>query len=248
VSRAVLWTLLLGAIGGFVDAVGFITLYHLFTAHMSGNSVWFGSAFGLGEWRVSLHHLFPIPLFVLGVAVGTIAVDAAHRRGLRAPFVPALLVEAVFLTCFTIFGSAYVVDDAVRPPAAWAFYLLAALPAFAMGVQNAALRQVAGQTLHTTYITGVLQSMAENAVRYLYWLRRCVGRSGLAHAVRTSARQPELRAALAAFALWLAYIIGAIGGGFASHRWGLPALAIPVAVLIALIVIDLVHPRVDGSR
>lgn len=247
-SRPVLWTLLLGAIGGFVDAVGFLALFQLFTAHMSGNSVWFGAAFGLGEWRISLHHLFPIPLFVIGVAVGTIAVDVARRRQLRAPFVPALLIEATFLTGFTIFGSAYVVDDAVRPPALWAFYLLAALPAFAMGVQNAALRQVAGQTLHTTYITGVLQSMTENAVRYLYWLRRCAGRSGLGHALRSSAQQPELRAALAAFALWLAYVSGAIGGGFASHRWGLPALAVPVAVLIALIVTDLVRPRADGSR
>ena len=214
---------------------------------MSGNSVWFGAAFGLGEWRISLHHLFPIPLFVIGVAVGTIAVDVARRRQLRAPFVPALFIEAIFLTGFTIFGSAYVVDDAVRPAALWAFYLLAALPAFAMGVQNAALRQVAGQTLHTTYITGVLQSMTENAVRYLYWLRRCAGRGGLGHALRSSAQQPELRAALAAFALWLAYVSGAIGGGFASHRWGLPALAVPVAVLIALIVTDLVRPRADGS-
>ena len=103
------------------------------------------------------------------------------------------------------------------------------------------------QTLHTRDHRCPAEQ-TENAVRYLYWLRRCAGRSGLGHALRSSAEQPELRAALAAFALWLAYVSGAIGGGFASHRWGLPALAVPVAVLSALIVTDLVRPRADGSR
>ena len=227
---------------GFVDAVGFLALFHLFTAHMSGNSVWFGAAFGLGDWRIGLHHLFPIPLFVIGVAVGTIAVDVAQRRRLRAPFAPALLVEAGFLAGFTLFGSAYVVDDVVRPPTVGAFYLLAALPAFAMGLQNATLRHVAGQTLHTTYITGVLQSLAENAVRYLFWLRQQARQSGYLHALRAAATPPELRAAAAAAGLWLAYIAGAVGGGFASHRWGLPALALPVAVLAAIAAADLIRP------
>jgi hypothetical protein len=156
VSRPVLWTLLLGAIGGFVDAVGFLALFQLFTAHMSGNSVWFGAAFGLGEWRISLHHLFPIPLFVIGVAVGTIAVDVARRRQLRAPFVPALSSKRSFDRLHDL-RSAFVVDDAVRPPALWAFYSPAALPVFAMGVQNAALRQVAARPC-THVITGVPQS------------------------------------------------------------------------------------------
>lgn len=246
-SRAAFWTLLLGWVGGFVDAVGFLALFHLFTAHMSGNSVWFGAAFGLGDWRIGLHHLFPVPLFVIGVAVGTVVVDVAHRRRLRAPLAPALLVEAAFLAGFTLFGSAYVVDDAVRPPVLWAFYVLAALPAFAMGLQNATLHQVAGQTLHTTYITGVLQSMAENAVRYLGWLRQQARQRGYRQALRASAVQPQLRAAAAAAGLWIAYVAGAIGGGFASHRWGLPALAVPVAVLVALVAADLMRP-LAGER
>ena len=70
-SRAALQTVSLAAVGGYVDAVGFLTLFHVFTAHMSGNSVWFGSSLGLGDWRIGLHHLFPIPLFVVGVKLAT---------------------------------------------------------------------------------------------------------------------------------------------------------------------------------
>lgn len=241
-TRAALQTVSLAAVGGFVDAVGFLTLFHLFTAHMSGNSVWFGSAIGLGEWRLGLHHLFPIPLFVLGLIAGTIAVELALRRPLRAPFAPALLAEIALLLAFMLLGSAYVADGALRTESIWAFYALAALPAFAMGLQNATLRQIAGQTLHTTYITGVLQSMSEEAVRFGFWLREQGRGVGYGSALRAAAAQPSLRNAGRAGVLWLAYVGGAIGGGFASHRWALFALAMPIALLAVAAAADLSRP------
>jgi uncharacterized membrane protein YoaK (UPF0700 family) len=246
VSRAALWTLLLAWLGGFVDAVGFLTLFHLFTAHMSGNSVWFGAAIGIGNWRLGLHHLFPIPLFAIGVAIGAVAVELGRRRRLRAPFAPALLIEAALLTVFMLAGSAYVVDGSLRTAAVWTFYLLAALPALAMGLQNATLRQVAGQTLHTTYITGVLQSLAEDVVHYLFWLRQQVRGSGYREALRDSPAHPALRAAVASLLVWLAYITGAVSGGFTKHRWELHALALPIVVLAVIVAVDLAQP--DGSR
>ena len=247
-SRAALWTLLLAWVGGFVDAVGFLTLFHLFTAHMSGNSVWFGAAIGIGNWRLGLHHLFPIPLFVIGVAIGAVIVEVARRRRLRAPFAPALLVEVALLAVFMLVGSAYVVDGSLRTAAVWAFYMLAALPALAMGLQNATLRQVAGQTLHTTYITGVLQSLAEDGVHYLFWLREQVRGGGFRHALRASPAQPALRAAVASALVWLAYVTGAISGGFAKHGWELRALALPIAVLAVIIAVDLARPGASAQR
>ena len=237
-SRQAGWILVLASVGGFVDAVGFLTLFHLFTAHMSGNSVWFGSAIGLGDWRLGLHHLFPIPLFVLGVVVGTTIVELARRRALRTQFAPVLLLETVLLATFMAVGSACIVDGALRTEALWAFYALAAVPAIAMGMQNATLRQIAGQTVHTTYVTGVLQSFAEDLVRYGFWLcQRRGGGDG-----RGSLAHPALRAAAVSGLLWLAYVLGAIGGGLASHRWGLLGLAVPVAVLVAGTAADLMRP------
>ena len=246
-SRAALSTLLLAWVAGFVDAVGFLALYHLFTAHMSGNSVWFGASFGLAEWRPALHHLFPIPLFVAGVAAGTVALELARRRRLRAPFAPALLVEVGLLAVYMLIGSAYVVEGSVQTPAVWAFYLLAALPAVAMGLQNATLSHIAGQTLHTTYVTGVLQSLAEDGVRYLFWMRERSRAVGCRQALRGSSAHPALRAAAAAALLWLAYIAGAVSGGFAKHRWELHALALPIAVLAFVIAAHVARPGAPGE-
>ena len=241
-SRAALWTLLLAWVGGFVDAVGFLALFELFTAHMSGNSVWLGASFGLGDWRLGLHHLFPIPLFVVGVAVGTTMVELARQRRVRAPFVAPLLLEAVLLAGFMLAGSAFVVDGALRPQTVWAFYLLAALPALAMGLQNATLRRVAGQTLHTTYITGALQSFAEDGVHYLFWLREQTRAAGYRRALRGSPAQPALRAAAASALLWLAYVAGAVSGGFSKHEWELHALILPLGVLAVIVAVDIARP------
>jgi len=241
VSRATLWTLLLASLGGFVDAVGFLALFQMFTAHMSGNSVWLGASFGSGDWRLGLHHLFPIPLFILGVALGTIVVELARRGRLRAPFVPALIIEAALLTAFMLLGSACMVEGAIRPSAVWTFYLLAALPALAMGMQNTTLRTVAGLAVHTTYVTGVLQTLAEESARYL--LARADGRAAAVHG---SAVRASLRAAAAAALLWLAYVGGAVGGGFTKQYWQLYALALPVTVLAVIVVVDLARPAAEA--
>jgi uncharacterized membrane protein YoaK (UPF0700 family) len=247
VSRAALWTVLLAWVGGFVDAVGFLALFELFTAHMSGNSVWLGASFGLGNWRLGLHHLFPIPLFVIGIAIGTTMVELAGRRGVRARFAAPLLLECALLASFMLIGSAFVVDGALRPPTVAAFYALAALPALSMGLQNATLRRVAGQTLHTTYITGVLQSFAEDVVQLLFWVAGQMRAVGLGQALRGVPAQPLLRSATTAALVWLAYVGGAVSGGFSKHAWELQALLLPLAVLAVIAVVDLLRPGRGGE-
>ena len=240
-SRAALRTVALGWVGGFVDAIGFLALFSMFTAHMSGNSVWFGAAIGAGNWRVGLHHLFPIPLFATGLAAGAVTVELARRRRLRAPFAPALVIEMALLALFMLAGAPHMGDGSLRA-APGAFYGLAALPALAMGLQNATLSRVAGQTLHTTYITGVLQTLAESAVRYGFWLIREVRGHGWRPALRGSPGEPALRAAGAAALTWLAYAAGALGGGLATQYWELHALALPIALLMVIAGVDLAWP------
>jgi len=242
VSRAGLRTLALASVGGFVDAIGFLVLFNMFTAHMSGNSVWFGAAIGAGSWRIGLHHLFPIPLFATGLAAGAVTVELARRRRLRAPFAPVLMIEMALLALFVLAGAPHMADGSLRA-AAGAFYGLAALPALAMGLQNAVLSRDAGQTLHTTYITGVLQTLVESAVRYGFWLVREVRGHGWRPALRASPGEPALRAVRAAGLTWLAYVTGALGGGLAAQRWELHALALPIALLAVVAGVDLAWPE-----
>jgi uncharacterized membrane protein YoaK (UPF0700 family) len=108
-------------------------------------------------------------------------------------------------------------------------------------VQNAALRRVGPVKVHTTYITGMLTSAAEEGVQFLFWLRgrsrTHPGRLGLL--LRLASRQETFRGALLRLGLWLAYVAGAVAGAFAHLRLGLACLVVPLAVLAGIIGRDL---------
>ena len=84
-----LWpAILLAAVADFVDALGYVGLAHLFTAHLTGNAAAIGAHLGQGHWTESLLRLTPLPAFVLGGAVGTASVaeplnddERTRRRG-----------------------------------------------------------------------------------------------------------------------------------------------------------------------
>jgi len=91
-----------GAVAGCVDAVGYLVLSHVFTAHMSGNSVGFGAALGSGDWTEAFRRGFPIPLFVIGVATGGAIIEVGARRGLRRTMSLVLVIEESLLLAFMI--------------------------------------------------------------------------------------------------------------------------------------------------
>jgi uncharacterized membrane protein YoaK (UPF0700 family) len=215
--------------GGFVDAVGYMVLDHLFTAHMSGNSAAMGAHLGQGDWGEVLYRAWPIPLFVIGVAAGAALVELAGRRGIRSSGAPLLLLEMGLLAAFMAQGS--------RLPAhGWERYPLVALPVLAMGLQTATLQRVAGRTVRTTYVSGMLTQLAQEAVTYLF-LRHD-------HEPAQAARGR----ALLLLAIWSCYAAGAVAGGFGEGRWRLHALALPIGLLVLVAVLDLRRPHRTGRQ
>lgn len=75
----------LAVVGGYVDAVGFLTLAGLFVAHMSGNTVRLGIFVGDGDRSLAAQRLVPIIVFTIGVAAGIALVEALRRRSAPAP-------------------------------------------------------------------------------------------------------------------------------------------------------------------
>ncbi|MGH7789817.1 MAG: YoaK family protein [Candidatus Binatia bacterium] len=242
-DRSGVWTLLLAWTAGCVDAIGFLTLFALFTAHMTGNTVLVGAYLGSGEWRLGLHHLFPVPLFVLGAVIGTLMVESARRRRARSPYAAVLLLEAALLALLLIGGTA--VPDALRSADTPHFLLLAALPVLAMGMQNTTLRAIGGARLPTTFVSGVLTGLGEGLAGYVIWLRDEAHRAGWSAALRGSNAHPTLRNAVATSALWLVYLLGAVSGGLAHYHWRLIALALPIAALLIVLAAELSRPRAD---
>jgi uncharacterized membrane protein YoaK (UPF0700 family) len=235
----------LATVAGYVDAVGFLTLAGLFVAHMSGNTVRLGVFVGNGDWSLAAQRLVPIVVFTLGVAGGIALIEAMRRRSAPAPAARVLGVEAVLLAAFMLAGRA-VLDGRGAAPGWWDYYVLAVVVVLAMGVQNAALRRVAGVPVHTTFVTGILTHLAEESVNGWYaWrdLRREGGRRGPDDAVHTAFRRARLHGGV-----WLSYLGGGVLGAFLALHWDLWSLGLPIAALVVLIGVDLFQPREEIGR
>jgi uncharacterized membrane protein YoaK (UPF0700 family) len=217
----------LALVGGCVDAVGYITLLGVFIAHMSGNSAAMGAHFGQGKVAAGLARAAPIPLFVIGVGGGAMLIEVLARRGVRSTAAVVLGLEATLLFAVMLLGDASLTHGVVAAQRGWTFYALIVLAATAMGLQTSALRRLAGQTVRTTFVTGMLTHLGEEAAKF----------------VLPSSRPSASASRLRILALvWVCYAAGAIFGGWAHDQWALNALVAPLVVLVALIGVDLIHP------
>ncbi len=229
---------LLAWTAGGVDAIGYVVLSHLFTAHMSGNTVGFGVATGQGHWDTMLERGMTIVFFAIGIAAGMAIGEMNLKRGQRHPTVAVFGSEVVLLGAFLLFGARVIVDGAIPTTPAWQFYALVALPTLAMGLQSATLRKVGQVRIHTTYVTGVLTSLMEVAVEFLFWLRR----SRTADSAEAKQQSPVGQLRLYG-SVMLAYLIGAVLGTVALTQWGLGSVLLPIAGLGVAIARDLTHPH-----
>lgn len=233
---------ILAWVGGMVDATGFLLLSHLFTAHMSGNSAALGAYLGDGQWANAVPRLIPIPFFVFGVALGDALIEVAARRGVRATLSCALAPEAALFLVFRIFGSRYLRAGMIRTDAAWQFVLLVALLAVPMGLQTAALQRVAGAAVHTTFITGMLVTFAKEGVAYAFWLGDRERRENASASQGILPAHPSLFRASLSAGIFLAFLVGAVVGGYGAHRWTLNVMLAPLIVAVLLIISDVRHP------
>lgn len=145
---------------GFVDAVSYLGLGHVFTANMTGNVVLLGLALA-GAPRVSIaRSLTSILAFFLGGIVGgrlELALSGSTRRRhvLAAAAFEAILLCAGALAC----AHADVTADrfVIR------VYLAILLTAAAMGLRTATVRRLAVADITTTVVTSVLASFAADS-------------------------------------------------------------------------------------
>jgi uncharacterized membrane protein YoaK (UPF0700 family) len=236
----------LAAVAGFVDAVGFITLRGLFVAHMSGNSVKFGVRAGQGNLAAAAPAGIAVVLFVAGVAVGTLAAEIAARRRARAIAAWVLTLQAGLIAAFMLYGRTVGSGRRVLDHSLSGFYVLAALAVLSMGMQTAALRQLGGRTISTTYVTGVLTSLTQEATNYLLWLRdgerRDERHSFLSRVLELGSRDDSRTRIVLLAAVFFSYAAGGVSGSFCDGRIRLWSLLLPLTALLALIAIDLRDP------
>jgi uncharacterized membrane protein YoaK (UPF0700 family) len=149
--------LLLTAVAGWVDAIGFLSIGGFYVSFMSGNTTQLGialSKFDLDPIRTPLSLL---GCFLLGAFFGTIISSLCGRWGLPV----ILLAEGVLL------GSGLMLSIVHLPVVGAAEPL-----AVSMGAQNAALRSERGHRIGGTFVTGTVFGMGEALALY------CLGRQG----------------------------------------------------------------------
>ncbi len=145
--------LVLGGVAGAVDAVGYVTLFHLFTANMTGNTVKAAHGLAAGQWSKLAWHAFPVAMFALGAIVGAIVARVMRSRA------RALALEAAALGAFAVLASSRDFGE-LR-------WLAAAMPATAMGIQSVTVRRCGGATVQTAFVSGVLVSFADALVSWV---------------------------------------------------------------------------------
>jgi len=242
IRRGAWLIVVLAAVAGAVDGIGFLVLLGMFTAHMSGNSVVMGASAGIGDWHRAVLHLFPIPIFIVGVVLGASLNEALARRGVHRLAAPALGLEAAALGLFVVAGHPLMRGGSLRPESEGLFFLLAAIPALAMGFQNATLRRVLGSPVRTTFITGTLTGVGEDTAKYLFWVRDHCGRRRLGVLLRLATRHAAVNRAAMGMGLWLGYVVGAVAGAAAQKEWGLLALSGAIVGLAAVAMMDAWRP------
>ena len=146
----------LTVVSGFLDAVSFLGLGHVFIANMTGNVVLVGfAAAGAPGFSVAAS------LCALGFFLGGAAVGGRIARRVR-PHRTLMLAVMVMEAALT--AAAAIVSGAVPAiSAGWPRFAVIALLAFAVGVRNAAVRRLGVRDMTTTVLTTTLTGLASDS-------------------------------------------------------------------------------------
>jgi len=214
----------LSFLAGYVDTLGFIALFGLFTAHVTGNFILIGAALASPDHLSILLKLLAFPAFIVGVGVVPLLVAWTGAHDVR-PLPLAFGLQLVLLAAFMLFGMAAMPLGERASNLAMTAGLFGAA---AMGVHSGISRLLLAQLAPTSMMTGNVTQIVIDTVQFL-----------------RGERGPGIGARCAKFA-WpvVAFGAGAIGAAFAWHAVGFIALCIPLAILAVLIYLEWTAPVV----
>jgi uncharacterized membrane protein YoaK (UPF0700 family) len=152
--------LALTAVTGFIDAVSYVALGHVFTANMTGNVVFLGFAMAGAQGLSIGRSLVALGAFVIGAIIGgRLAARIASGPRLRWASV-GFGIEAILLLVGAALAAGAGPDLLRDPPR---LYGLIVLTGLAMGVRNAVVRKVAEHDLTTTVLTLTITGIAADS-------------------------------------------------------------------------------------
>jgi uncharacterized membrane protein YoaK (UPF0700 family) len=209
---------LLSFIGGYVDTFGFIALFGLFTAHITGNFVLMGAML-VNPMQGGLLKLLAFPAFLLGVAVSRIIVlnyEQQHKSPLKTLFA----VQGVLLLGFMLAG--LLAPLPLESDKELAAILAGMLGAAAMAIQSAGGRTTLAGIVHTTVMTGNVTHMIIDITDIFY-------SKNAELEARARLRLRQLAPAVSAF------FVGALFAAGGYLQFGYWSVSLPILLLLILL-------------
>jgi len=226
---------------GLVDIVGYLGVYHLFTAHVTGTTVQLGRNLARENRPDVISAAAVVAAFFLGSLLGRAVIEVGSRSRTRRIASATLLMEAVMLAATAQIAAAksgYITKPitSVAPP-----YGFLAVLAAAMGLQTATLTRVGPLTVHTTFVTGMVNKLAQLVSHLLFRaFDRLRSRTGPGTSRGSGIGDAERAVFL--LGIWLVYVGGALAGSLSYELWGIRTLFIAAGLLLVTVIIDQVRP------
>ncbi len=219
-------------VAGAANAGGFLAVGQ-YTSHMTGVVSSIADHLVLGNVTLALAGLGTLVAFVLGAMTTAWLVNWGLRHHLHSSYGLPLLVEAVALLVFGLFGAAIKLFALVFLP------LTVLVLCFIMGLQNAVITKISKSEIRTTHITGLVTDLGIELGRLLY-----INRTGLGDKVL--ARRDKLRIqSLLIASFFTGGVVGALGFKHLGYISALP-LALVLLVLVVRSVLEDVQQWLYG--
>jgi uncharacterized membrane protein YoaK (UPF0700 family) len=202
----------LAFVGGYGDAASFI-LARTFTGHVTGNFVLTAISIAGRDWPTFFRRTLAIALFLVGIVFSVIL----ERLVVKKPswsLLPVVMGLEIVLISLAYFAMTTHLGGSLE--------LFVIFMAFALGLQNGALRQARGITVHTTYVSGMLTNLlTTGAKRYLV----PAGKDSV----------PDLTVRLLC-GIWFAFVSGAVVGAALVFRFQALGIFGTALVLLGLLI------------
>ncbi len=151
----------LAFVAGATNAGGFLAVGQ-YTSHMTGILSSVADNLVLGQLVLAGAGLGAVLAFLLGAMATAWLVNWGLRHELRSAYGLPLMLEALLLLVFGLFGAAISLLTTIFLP------LTVVLLCFIMGLQNAVITKISRAVIRTTHITGLLTDVGIELGKLLY--------------------------------------------------------------------------------
>ena len=211
----------LAFVAGATNAGGYLAV-GTYTSHMTGVVSSLADNLVLGRVALAAASLGALAAFLFGAMTTAWLVNWGLREKLASSYGLPLLLEAVLLLIFGLFGAAISLWSHFFVP------LTVILLCFIMGLQNAVITKISKAEIRTTHITGLATDLGIELGKLLY-----INRTQTNPAGPVRANRPKLRLHLILISsFFMGALVGALGFKFVGY-----ITTVPLALALLLLVI-----------